>query len=1679
MEELKKARAVRKGILTKSCNKTDRIIYERSLTAITDHREHLIKTFQLFEDSAEDYTKLLTSDSEIATADDYYNDEMKLYVEQLGKLNSAMDTLHIKQQPVREDVSTIAAMSHVLNMPKLELESFDGTPAQYHKFMSIFTQVIEPVTPDPTLRLTRLLCHTTGEAHQAISGVDLGDAECYTRAMAILKENFGSKYVVGASIMRNLKHGPIATTPKDIRNLATELQNAETCLKRHNMYGELNNQECIVAVCGRLTKDMKSKWASKTIKHQRLASEYLSFSDFVTFIANEASRLNDPIFGALQESSTTRAGSHQKPASFATSTDQSATKDKKSTWSASRRSSCLVCGDSHILFFCKTFRSMSPDERMKVVTEHKLCINCLLSNHTVKDCNKSYVCTVNDCKQKHCKLLHSSIVKSVQGTNTIVNLDINVASSHIMMPIVPIIVNNSYATYALLDTGSSHSFCSKRLVSALGIQGNPTAYDLMTLNNAEKKNTLEVDISLQPEDRSDSFELQRVLVTESIPVRTEDVDLTKYNHLNNMSYPATDSVDVLIGQNYSDLLFIHEYRKGGPGEPYAARTSLGWCFHGPTVSAASHAMVTSTFISSKVIEQKLDRLYEFDQDGLIDSSTCDWSVEDNDVIELWHKSSKIEDQHISLPIPWKYANLKMPNNFYLAKHRLESLVKSIKKKDMMAQYSHEVQQLINNGYAELAPIDPETPTRCWYVPHHSVPKKSGQLRLVFDCSAQYKGTSINNSTSQGPKLTCDLFDILIRFRQFKHAVMGDIRHMYNQVRIPTSDRDALRFLWYIDGNLVHYRMTCFTFGGIFCASGSSYALQETAKLAPSQHVKDVILQNFYVDDMAYSSSDVQEAKDTISKVKEVLAQRSFCLTKFVATDQEMLTDVDPQDQLPIKDRQIQCQSDKALGLGWDVKADKLYIIHKLQHASTRSELLSSLASTFDPLGLMAPLTIHGKLIFQETTRMKLPWKSALPPDIQNEWNTWTDMLGHLNRIQVSRCLIPPEFTDGAFELHVFGDASNQAYGSVAFLRCLNRFGNIHVVMLCSKNRVNSLKSTATIPRLELQAAVLCTSLESSISKALSIQLLPTSFWTDSMIVLGFINNTQRRFHTYVSNRINKIRQRSDPSQWFFVPGDVNPADVLTRKKLPSQFDQKSWMNGPAFLATHKDTWSITRSITPTLPNIHPEIKPEAPTAIAVIATKEPIDELINHYSSWHRLKRSVAWLKRFLKVLQKKAQPSNHLEADEVACAEQCIIKHVQWSAFSADIKRLVSGTTLPRHSPLYNLDLYINDDGLLVVGGRLRHSGLQLSAKHPCILPYRHPVSTLVARSVHERCHLGREWVVSLIRKSYWIIKVRSLVYKTCKDCITCKKLFAPSGVQKMADLPEERLQYDKLPFDHVSVDCFGPYSVKYRRTTCKRYGCVFTCHNTRAIHIEKLDDLSCESFINGMRRFISRRGKPSLIKSDRGTNFTAAESELRKSMQKFDVDWQFLPAGASHMNGVVERQIRTIRKVFTGLLTEEQRLTDDILATLFCEVEGIVNSRPLTKVSDDPSDDAAMTPSDLLIVRSSQPVALGKFCQGDMLRRRWRYTQHLVEMFWRRYLREYIPQLQKRMKWTRERKSVKKGDLVLVVDENSPRKQWPMALIVETREGRDSLVCSVKLRSKGTCITRPVTKIVPLECD
>jgi len=181
--------------------------------------------------------------------------------------------------------------------------------------------------------------------------------------------------------------------------------------------------------------------------------------------------------------------------------------------------------------------------------------------------------------------------------------------------------------------------------------------------------------------------------------------------------------------------------------------------------------------------------------------------------------------------------------------------------------------------------------------------------------------------------------------------------------------------------------------------------------------------------------------------------------------------------------------------------------------------------------------------------------------------------------------------------------------------------------------------------------------------------------------------------------------------------------------------------------------------------------------------------------------------------------------------------------------------------------------------------------------------------------------------------------------------------------------------------------------------------------------------------------------------------------------------------MGGVWERMIRTVRKVFSGLCQNNVRLTDEILQTLLCEVELIVNGRPLTKASDCVNDLSPLTPSHLLLLRENSCISPGKFHEADVFRRRWRHVQHLADLFWSRWLREYVPELQRRSKWFNPSKNLKVGDLVLVSDENTPRGLWPLGLIVEAKQSDDGYVRSVKVKTKSSVFTRPITKIVFLE--
>ncbi|XP_070567315.1 uncharacterized protein [Ptychodera flava] len=572
---------------------------------------------------------------------------------------------------------------------------------------------------------------------------------------------------------------------------------------------------------------------------------------------------------------------------------------------------------------------------------------------------------------------------------------------------------------------------------------------------------------------------------------------------------------------------------------------------------------------------------------------------------------------------------------------------------------------------------------------------------------------------------------------------------------------------------------------------------------------------------------------------------------------------------------------------------------------------------------------------------------------------------------------------------------------------IDKNDNIHCAFLMAKARVAPLKQI-TIPRIELTAATVAVRMDRLLRKELHLEVSGSFFWTDSKTVLRYINNETTRFHTFVANRIAVIREGSEPSSWAYINSKDNPADECSRGQTIDAFlDNKRWLQGPDFLWTAQSKWSRDGNIDGQLDPGDPEVKKNA-KALTVEASESQdfIQGLIEHYSSWYRLRRSVAWIQRFIKELSRCSKRETDCDQDkppgltvkDLEQAEHAIIRYVQQSAFSREIEILKaqkgndgSKIGIPRGSHIYRLDPVLGKDGLLRVGGRLALSMLSEESKHPVILPKKSHVSELILREIHEKNqHFGRHYILSKLRERYWILNANSAARSIVSKCVICRRQRAKLGEQKMADLPADRVQPHQPPFTNVGVDYFGPIEVKIKRSSVKRYGVIFTCLAVRAVHIEVADSLSTDSFINALRRFIARRGPVKMIRSDNGTNFVGARRILQEEIDKWNqqkiqdnllqdnIEWKFNPPYGSHFGGVWERQIRTVRQLLLSLV-KQQQLTDESLRTFLCEVEHTINCRPITKSSDEVKDLDALTPSMLLNMKGAA-LSPGPFERNDM---------------------------------------------------------------------------------------------------
>ena len=583
--------------------------------------------------------------------------------------------------------------------------------------------------------------------------------------------------------------------------------------------------------------------------------------------------------------------------------------------------------------------------------------------------------------------------------------------------------------------------------------------------------------------------------------------------------------------------------------------------------------------------------------------------------------------------------------------------------------------------------------------------------------------------------------------------------MFHQVRVSDKDADSLRFLWKEDitvkGPPDTMQVLVHIFGAADSPACANYALKRIARdnhedFAPETF--ETVLKNFYVDDLLKSVNSSGDAIKLAKELMEMLVRGGFRLTKFLSNCKEVLQALPPSEVSSSATLDLDAENlERALGIYWDTVSDVLTFIEKLKdNPPTKLGILSTSSSLYDPLGFLIPFLLTARLLLQELWRLEYDWHTEIEGKLLDVWKKWLENVKFVPTIRLPRRYITTDEPVHCIQLHIFADASESAYGAVGYLRYTLKSGKHECAFVMSKARLAPLK-TKTLARLELCAALSGARISRLIVHEIDLPIEKVVYWSDSMIVVQYVQNGKRRFKVFVANRVHEILELTDVEQWRHIKGTMNPADVLSRGVIdPRKLLEGDWFSGPQFLNQDEDDWPTTE--VGKLDEDDAEIKKKS-IFVTFVAMKQAEDSITWNFSSWIRVKRVAAWMVRwFQNARREKGQRSGQqeLSVEELIAGEKVLVRDAQQSF--DDEKRLINaGKELPNSRKLLSLSPYIDEDKILRVGGRLRYIPIPAEAKHPAILPRDHDVTRLLIEWLHSKNgHVGREHVLTLLKEKY-----------------------------------------------------------------------------------------------------------------------------------------------------------------------------------------------------------------------------------------------------------------------------------------------------------------------------------------
>ncbi|XP_063383582.1 uncharacterized protein LOC134669897 [Cydia fagiglandana] len=1410
------------------------------------------------------------------------------------------------------------------------------------------------------------------------------------------------------------------------------------------------------------------------------------------------------------------------------------------------KSTCLYCGGNHITTDCRKLAAQSIGARWEWARLNRICFRCMDAKHLKSQCNTKG-CGVTGCPHTHHRLLHAEPMQAsnnnsgatmavAQSTHRVVasprmtssfaaaaeseprpterednDPRVYVSSTpnfNVLLKVLPVTVTGPKGTaqiFAFLDDGSTLSMIDQDVADEIGAVGEDEPLCLRGIRNLKHTSiTQTVKAQVGPLRGGTVHEIVMKTV-EGLGIRSQSLnkaELMKYKHLEDLGdecYVGTGVPQMLIGGDFCHLKTPIEIRQGGEDEPCAMKTPLGWVFFGrmPRIIRT----VEQTVLHCRT-----------DDDELIDQVKKHWSIEalgvtnkenvspsDQRAIDIFNATvRKTAAGRYEVGQLWATDNVKLPPSYVMARSRLHNLeVKMRRDKDFAEDYEAQIQKLLQKGYAERIMEPPQT-DRTWFLPHFSVFNlNKGKRRAVFDCAAKSQGNSLNDYILSGPDLLRSLLGILLRFREWNFAVVADIQEMFLQIQMREEDQQSQLFLWRgtrRDMEPQVYKLNRVCFGNV-SSPFLAHSVRNRNAIDNRDKYPDAVYDihhNHYMDDYVASYETEDELLRVSQQVRDSHAEGSFYLRGYASNSTRMLASVEPELHAAQGPTHLGEGQPTVLGMTWDPRTDTLGYNTKMlrvpeavklqERPPTKRELLSAIMSIYDPMGLIAQYVISAKIIFQRVWTKGTTWDAPLEEKEAEDFFQWQNALKHVAALRIPRRYESP---GGAtkYTLHIFTDASTEAYCAVAYWRIEN-LEDVRVSLAAGKSRVCPLK-VLSVPRLELTAAVIGVRLAETIKKEQRYDVKRTIYWTDSRVLLGWIKDDARNYKPFVSHRLAEIAEKSDRRAWMYVPTDVNPADHATRGKPARKITaHDEWYKGPSFLYRPETEWPSQETVRPT------EDLPEKKSGVIVETTLstttsklDPSSVLpdIRRFSNYDRLINSTAYVLLFIEKL-KTRNKTLQLQVKHIKRAEHMWLQNSQRRSFPDELRTLSAGRDLDRKSRIYTLAPELCDDGVLRMKTRLGNAPVLYTSVRPVILDGKDSFTRLMVQRAHRRmAHIHNEAIINQLRQDYWILQLRPTVKAVARDCALCKLRRASPRAQPLGDLPPERLQAYQRPFTYTAQDYLGPMYVTIGRRREKRWVCLYTCLVTRAIHLETVHSLSTDSALLALRRFAARRGWPSVMYSDSATCFKAASNELREAyrqwlpqLQQYGVqqrmDWKFIPPGNPSAGGAWERMVRTVKTAMLYTFNTRAPKTE-VFETLLAEIENIVNRRPLTHVNVDPDSEESLTPAHFLLLHNANLPMIGAYDEND--KRQWRAAQALADHFWRRWTKEYFPLLAPRKSSDDGGRQIRPGDVVIISEPSGPRSVWPKGVVETVYHGPDGRVRSADVRTRHGTLRRPSCKL------